>query len=54
MCRHPNGVWKIAVPPEAQDAAKRGTAPSAGPPRPDTKTAARARQSAGSPVAKAE
>ena len=54
MCRHPNGVWKIAVPPEAQDAAKRGTAPSAGPPRPDTKTAAKARPSAGSPVAKAE
>ena len=54
LCRHPNGVWKIAVPPDAVDAAKRGTAPSAGPPRPDTKTAARARPSPGSPVAKAE
>ena len=54
MCRHPNGVWKSAVPPDVQDAAKRGTAPTAGPPRPDTKTAARSRPSTGSPVAKAE
>lgn len=54
MCRHPNGVWKIAVPPDAQDAAKRGTAPTVGPPRPDTKTAVGSRSSAGSPIAKAE
>ncbi len=40
MCRHPNGVWKIAVPPGTPNpttTATRSAAPAAGPPKPDAK-----------------
>jgi hypothetical protein len=53
MCRHPNGVWKIAVPPDMQDAAAAKGAP-AGPPKPDSKKGSVPRPSpTGSPIAKA-
>jgi hypothetical protein len=53
MCRHPNGVWKIAVPPDMKDAATT-RAPPAGPPKPDSKRNSVPRPfPTGSPVAKA-
>jgi hypothetical protein len=54
MCRHPNGVWKIAVPPDMRDAATARGSASAGPPKPDPKKGSVPRPSpTGSPVAKA-
>jgi hypothetical protein len=54
MCRHPNGVWKIAVPPDMKDAATARGSASAGPPKPDPKKGSVPRPSpTGSPVAKA-
>lgn len=49
MCRHPNGVWKIAVPPGSQDAkATRGAALPA-----DRKSSVPRPSPTGSPIAKA-
>jgi surface antigen len=54
MCRHPNGVWKIAVPPDMRDAATARGSASAGPPKPDPKKGSVPRPSPTcSPVAKA-
>jgi hypothetical protein len=54
MCRHPNGVWKIAVPPDMKDAAAAKGSSAAGPPKPDSKKGSVPRPSpTGSPVAKA-
>jgi hypothetical protein len=54
MCRHPNGVWKIAVPPDMKDAATARGSASTGPPKPESKKGSVPRPSpTGSPVAKA-